>query len=131
MNVSTDDVGGTTANDLGGSDDMLSPMEATDPDDMRNADGDEAVDPPEDWSGVDKYGMSAEEQRQGESLDERLAEEVPDVTPDDVDLAAADGVATGGEAMIGSDAAPDDPGTHQGQIDGAPEDGEPLFRVVE
>lgn len=30
--MSTDDVGGTTANDPGGADDMLSPMEATDSD---------------------------------------------------------------------------------------------------
>jgi hypothetical protein len=131
MNVSTDDVGGTTANDLGGADDMLSPMEATDSDDVRNADGDEVVDPPEDWSGADKYGMSAEEQRQGETLDERLAEEVPDVTPDNVDLGTADGVVAGDETIPGSDAAPADPGDHHGQIDGAPEDGEPLFRVVE
>ena len=129
--MSTEDVGGTTANDLGGNDDMLSPMEATDSDDVRNADGDEAVDPPEDWSGADRYGMSAEEQRQGESLDHRLAEEVPDVTPDDVDLDAAEGVMAGDLPVSGSDITPEGPGTHQGQIDGAPEDGEPLFRVVE
>lgn len=77
--MSTDDATGTTANDLGGSDDLLSPMEGTDSDELRNDDGDEVVDPPDDWSGVDKFGMSAEEQRQGESLDDRLAEEVPDV----------------------------------------------------
>ncbi|MCV7369528.1 hypothetical protein CRI77_08930 [Mycolicibacterium duvalii] len=130
--MSTDDAGGTTANDLGGADDMLSPMESTDPDDIRNADGDEVVDPPEDWSGVDKTGMSAEEQRQGETLDERLAEEVPDVTPDGVD--PRDGVIGGpadDEAIAGSDAAPEAPGTHRGQVDGAPEDGDPLYQVVE
>lgn len=129
--MSTDDATGTTANDVGGSDDLLSPMEGTDSDDVHNADGDEVVDPPDDWSGVDKFGMSAEEQRRGESLDQRLAEEVPDVDESDIDLRdAADG-AGGDEPLLGSDAAPVVPGEHDGQIDGAPEDGDSLFPVVE
>ncbi|MBX7454010.1 hypothetical protein GR927_39050 [Mycolicibacterium sp. 3033] len=33
--MSTDDAAGTTANDLGGSDDLLSPMEGTDSDDVQ------------------------------------------------------------------------------------------------
>ncbi len=125
--MSTDDAGETTANDLGGADDLLSPMEATDADDVRNVDGDEVVDPPDDWSGADRFGMSAEEQLQGESLDQRLAEEVPDVT---------DGTAAGtdpdtAEEPLGSDAAAEVPGVLHGQIDGAPEDGASLFPVVE
>ncbi|KMO73522.1 hypothetical protein EUA04_16690 [Mycolicibacterium obuense] len=129
--MSTDDATETTANDLGGSDDLLSPMEGTDSDDVHNDDGDEVVDPPEGWSGVDKFGMSAEEQRQGESLDQRLAEEVPDVDESDIDLRdAADGVG-GDEPLLGSDAAPVEPGEHDGQIDGTPEDGDSLFPVVE
>lgn len=88
--MSTNDAGETTANDLGGADDMLSPMEATDSDEVLNADGDEVVDPPDDWSGATKFGMSSEEERQGESLDQRLAEEVPDVTAD-ADAPAPDG----------------------------------------
>lgn len=101
--MSTDDATETTANDLGGSDDLLSPMEGTDSDDVHNDDGDEVVDPPEGWSGVDKFGMSAEEQRQGESLDQRLAEEVPDVDESDIDLRdAADGVG-GEEPLLGSE----------------------------
>ncbi|WP_231751098.1 hypothetical protein [Mycobacterium sp. NAZ190054] len=96
---------------------MLSPMEATDSDEVRNADGDEVVDPPEDWAAADKFGMSSEEERQGETLDQRLAEEVPDVTSADVDPRDADTTA----------ARADDPG----QIDGTPEDGDPLFPVVE
>ncbi|CAN3129404.1 hypothetical protein ACNUDN_15870 [Mycobacterium sp. smrl_JER01] len=83
--MSTDDVGATTANDLGGADDMLSPMEATDSDELRNSDGDEVVDPPESWSAADRYGVSSEEERLGETLDQRLAEEVPDVAPADID----------------------------------------------
>ena len=116
--MSTEDTAGTTANDMGGADDMLSPMEGTDSDDLRNNDGDDVVDPPEDWSGVDKFGMTAEEQRQGESLDERLAEEVPDVGERDID---PDDAQTSAE----------EPVRHQGQIDGAPEDGDSLFPVVE
>ncbi|MEH3139802.1 MAG: hypothetical protein PGN37_06385 [Mycobacterium kyogaense] len=86
-------------------------MEGTDSDEVRNDDGDEVVDPPESWSGADKFGMSAEEQRQGESLDQRLAEEVPDVGA--------------------SDAPPVGTTQPDGQIDGTPEDGDSLFPVVE
>lgn len=127
--MSTDDTG-ASANDLGGADDMLSPMEATDSDDVRNDDGDEVVDPPEDWSEATKFGVSAAEEREGESLDQRLAEEEPDVTVDDVDPRDADGVA-GTDESIGSDAGLDGPGEHHGQIDGTPEDGDSLFTVVE
>jgi hypothetical protein len=129
--VSTDDAAGTTANDVGGAEEMLSPMEGTDSDDLLNDDGDEVVDPPEHWSGVDKFGMSAEEQRQGESLDERLAEEVPDVGENDIDVRDAVEVAGVDVALPGTDAAADEPGLREGQIDGAPEDGESLFPVVE
>ncbi|MEN4475938.1 hypothetical protein [Mycolicibacterium cosmeticum] len=60
----------------------LPPDEATDSDDVRNADGDEVVDPPEDWQGSDKFGMSSEEAAQGESLDDKLAAEVADTRPE-------------------------------------------------
>ena len=126
--MSTDDVD-VSANDLGGAEDMLSPMESTDSDEVRNADGDEVVDPPDDWSGVTKNGMTAEEEREGETLDQRLAEEVPDVTPDDVVLADAEERVN--EVIDGTDVAAADPGVHLGQIDGTPEDGESLFQVVE
>ena len=129
--MSTDDLDDTSANDLGGADDMLSPMEGTDSDELHNADGDEVVDPPDDWSGVDKFGMSSEEEREGESLDQRLAEEVPDVTPDDINLSLADGEAGVDEVMEGSDVAPGEPGVHHGQVGGAPEDGDSLYTVVE
>lgn len=129
--MSTDDATGTTANDLGGADDMLRPAEGTDSDDLLNDDGDEVVDPPEHWSGADKFGMSAEEQRQGESLDERLAEEVPDIGESDVDPRDAVDVADADVPLPGTDAAAAEPGVHEGQIDGVPEDGESLFPVVE
>jgi hypothetical protein len=129
--VSTDDAGGTTANDLGGAEDMLSPMQATDSDDIRNDDGDEVVNPPEDWSGVDKVGMTAREQREGETLDERLAGEEPDVVSVGVDPAVADDPATVVAAYPGTDVAPEEGGRHRGQVGGTPEDGDGLFPLVD
>lgn len=38
----------------------------------------EGMDPPEGWSAADRTGVTAREQREGETLDERLAEEEPD-----------------------------------------------------
>ena len=56
-----------------GPDDTLDPSESTDSDELRNDDGDIVVDPPDDWSEADKFGMTAREEREGESLDARLA----------------------------------------------------------
>ena len=88
-----------------GPDNTLSPSESLDSDEVRNDDGDIVVDPPERWIDVE------EEQ----SLDEKLAAEVPDVAP--------------GDPVEGS---PDRPArrTH-GQIDGAPEDGDSFYTVVD
>jgi hypothetical protein len=94
-------------------DDTLSPSESTDSDEVRNDDGDTVVDPPDDWSEANKFGMTAREEREGESLDDRLAEEEPDVLPDpgpDAERPAR---------------------VHRGQISGTPEDGESLFDVEE
>lgn len=93
--------------------DTLDPSESTDSDEVRNDDGDIVVDPPEGWSEADKFGMTAREEREGESLDQRLTEEEPDVIPD---VEPPD--VTPGRA-------------HRGQIDGTPEDGESLFEVVD
>lgn len=97
----------------GGPGDTLNPSEATDSDEVRNDDGDVVVDPPDDWSEADKFGMTAREEQEGESLDDRLAAEEPDVL---------------------NGAAPDEDlprRAHRGQIDGTPEDGESLFNVEE
>lgn len=59
--------------------DTLNASEGTDSDELRNDDGDTVVDPPEDWSEADRFGMTAREEREGESLDDRLAAEEPDV----------------------------------------------------
>ncbi|BBY81343.1 hypothetical protein MPUL_25010 [Mycolicibacterium pulveris] len=61
-------------NDTGGVEDTLRPMEATDSDDVRNEDGDEVVDPPEQWAAADHIAAEPE----GESLDEKLAAERPE-----------------------------------------------------
>ncbi|OBG60602.1 hypothetical protein A9X05_15965 [Mycobacterium sp. E3298] len=101
----------------GGPGDTLNASEGTDSDELHNDDGDIVVDPPEDWSEANRFGMTAREEREGESLDARLAEEEPDVSPD---MPGA-GVPTDGP-----------PGrAHRGQIDGAPEDGESLYEVVD
>ncbi|MFJ6437981.1 DUF5709 domain-containing protein [Streptomyces sp. NPDC091416] len=61
--------------------------------DMENALGERGLDdqmeegysPPERPLAVDKYGTTGEEERRGESLDQRLAQEVDDVAPPDGD----------------------------------------------
>jgi hypothetical protein len=75
--------------------------------------------------------MSAQEQAEGETLDQRLAEEVPDVTPDDVDPRDADDVRDADVAVLGSDLAPPDSAVQGEQLDGTPEDGDSFFPVVE
>ncbi|SPM29553.1 hypothetical protein [Mycobacterium terramassiliense] len=102
----------------GGPGDTLSASEGTDSDELRNDDGDIVVDPPEDWSEANRFGMTAREEREGESLDDRLAEEEPDVSAD---------------ATLGAGASDDGgPGrAHRGQIDGTPEDGDSLYEVVD
>lgn len=97
--------------------DTLGPAEALDSDDVRNDDGDIVVDPPEDWSEANRFGVTAREQREGESLDQRLAEEEPDIEP-----------------AVLADVEPDEtlPGrAHRGPISGTSEDGGSLFEVVE
>ncbi|OBF43692.1 hypothetical protein A5787_14580 [Mycobacterium sp. 852002-50816_SCH5313054-b] len=104
--------------DEGGPGDTLSASEGTDSDELRNDDGDIVVDPPEDWSEANRFGMTAREEREGESLDDRLAEEEPDVSDD---------------AAVGAGASDDGgPGrVDRGQIDGTPEDGDSLYEVVD
>ena len=90
-------------------DQTLDPFESTDSDEVRNHDGDTVVNAPDGWSEADKFGMTAREEREGESLDQRLAEEEPDVLEDA--------------------GPPEERPTHihRGQISGTPEDGDSLF----
>ncbi len=102
----------------------LTPEEALDSDEVRNDDGDETVDPPEKW--IDA--------RDDETLDERLSEEEPDVSPDDIDLRDAADAEPETESVSDDDIDAIDPQEHgrtRGQIDGTPEDGESFYDVVE
>lgn len=119
-----------SANDVGGTGDTLRPMEALDPDDVRNVDGDEVVDPPRDWSEADKSDSEPRaEDGGGESLDDKLAAEEPDRVrqPGSED--------TGDAELLPDDQVdhvrPDDYGRDEGQVSGSPEDGDPIFPVVE
>lgn len=42
---------------------------------------DEGFSPPEQWSSAERFGNTAEEQREGESFEERLRQEVPEDQP--------------------------------------------------
>jgi len=114
-------------NDTGGVDDTLRPAEALDPDEVRNDDGDEVVDPPESWAAADHIA----EEPEGESLDEKLAAEEPErseagepaaAVEDDTELLPDDEI---------DHIDPEDHGRYEGDIDDTPEDGDPMFPVVE
>ncbi|HYO05305.1 MAG TPA: hypothetical protein VET27_27040 [Mycobacterium sp.] len=103
----------------------LSQSEELDSDEIRNDDGDEVTDPPERWI----------EAKDDETLDERLSEEVPDVSPEDrVSSEAHDSDEGGGLEVVGDDELDrldtQRHGTEHVQIDGAPEDGDSFFDVV-
>jgi hypothetical protein len=103
-------------------DNPLTPEEALDSDEVRNDDGDEVVDPPEKWI----------EAREDETLDERIADEEPDVEPDDIDPRDADDTASETVSMPDDQLDRLDPAQHgaeRGQIDGTPEDGDSFFDV--
>ena len=106
-------------------DNPLEPAEALDSDEVRNDDGDEVVDPPEEWIDATEH----------ESLDERLAEETPDVSPADIDPRDADDTADAEVVSTSNDELdrldPQQHGRERGQIGGTPEDGDSFFDVVE
>jgi len=62
----------------------LNSAEDLDEDRMRVDPLEEGVEPPEGYAVSDRFGTTPNEQREGESLDQRLAEERPDVQPEDV-----------------------------------------------
>ncbi len=62
----------------------LSPSEALDEDDLRVDPLEEGVEPPEHWSAANRFGTTPREIREGEPMDQRLAEEVPDTEPEPV-----------------------------------------------
>jgi hypothetical protein len=117
----SDNIDFDSANDAGGPGDTLSPMEALDSDEIRNDDGDNVVDPPDQWIEVEE----------SDSLDDKLAAEVPDATA----APAADDASTGDTVELTDDqidhVVPGDTGTDAGQVSGTPEDGDSFFTVVE
>jgi len=55
--------------------------EAMDEDRLRVDPLEDGIDPPEHWAAADRFGTTPREQREGESLDQKLSEEQPDVEP--------------------------------------------------
>lgn len=109
------------------SDDMLDQSESLDSDEVRNDDGDEVVDPPDEWITAEEY----------ESLDDKLAAETPDQpeAPEaETPASEAHDSRAGGAFNVVSDddldhIDPDRHGRDYGQIDGTPEDGESFFNI--
>lgn len=54
------------------------PAEGLDEDTLALDPLEEGIEPPERWAEADKFGVTAAEQRRGETLDQRLAQEEPD-----------------------------------------------------
>ena len=56
----------------------LNSAEDLDEDRLRVDPLEEGIEPPERWSGADRFGTTAREERTGQDLEHRLAEEEPD-----------------------------------------------------
>ncbi|GAS91716.1 uncharacterized protein RMCB_5812 [Mycolicibacterium brisbanense] len=102
-------------------DNMLDQQESLDSDEVRNDDGDQTVDPPEQWI----------EPKENESLDDRLAEETPDTSPDDVATDPDDTMSPRGSESEPDALTRNEQARTKGQIDGTPEDGDSFYDVVE
>ncbi|TQS45758.1 DUF5709 domain-containing protein [Cryptosporangium phraense] len=63
-------------------DGVLDPGDSLDDDDLNSDVLDTGIDPGDRYRASDRFGTTADEQSQGETLDQRLAEEEPDVTAD-------------------------------------------------
>jgi hypothetical protein len=105
-------------------DDMLDQSESLDSAEVRNDDGDEVVDPPDQWINADD----------NESLDQKLAAETSEDPPDDWPSQDAHDSQEGGALDLVSDDEldridPNEHGRERGQIDGTPEDGDSFFNV--
>jgi hypothetical protein len=105
-------------------DDMLEQSESLDSDEVRNDDGDEVVDPPDQWIDADDC----------ESLDEKLAAETPDESRENWPSMEAHDSDAGGALEVVSNYELDRMdltvhGRGRGQIDGAPEDGDSFYNV--
>jgi hypothetical protein len=63
-------------------DGVLEPADSLDDDDLGNDVLDRGVVPADRYAGANRFGTTASEESQGESLDQLLAEEEPDAAPD-------------------------------------------------
>jgi hypothetical protein len=79
--------------------------------DLRSDPLDTGYDPPDYEPKATRFGTTAEEQREGETLDQRLAEEEPDVSADDVPPGDFDEIDASPDARAGRLYAPDE-GAH-------------------
>jgi Family of unknown function (DUF5709) len=86
---------------------------------------DRGVAPPERWSAAIRYGTTADEQDRGESLDQLLAEEEPDITPeiDDERLEDIEGDEYAGDEDVDGLLLADGPDPRAGRLIGRDEDG--------
>ncbi|MCA1004354.1 hypothetical protein LCL87_01350 [Rhodococcus hoagii] len=109
-----------------GPDDTLDVSESLDSDEVRNQDGDDVVDPPDHWSEADRFGTTLREAEQGESLDQRLAEEEPDVPPSGGEREYAEDPDELQGAEIIDGVIVEDVGLHHGQVDGDEAGGGPV-----
>lgn len=80
---------------------VLDPADSLDGDDLLADPLDAGVEPPDSWSAGEGYGTTLAEERAGESLDQHLAEEQPDVSApvDDLDWDAG-GVGEDGQSIL-------------------------------
>lgn len=108
-----------------GPDDTLDVSESLDSDEVRNEDGDDVVDPPDHWSEADRFGTTLREAEQGESLDQRLAEEESDVPPSGGEDESEDPDELQGAEIIDG-VIVEDVGLHRGQVDGDAAGGGPV-----
>jgi hypothetical protein len=63
-------------------DGVLEPSDTLDSDDLRGDVLDTGIDAGEGYRGANRFGTTVAEERTGESLDQLLAEEEPDISPD-------------------------------------------------
>jgi len=64
---------------------VVDDFEQFDEDNLRLDPLEEGMDPPEHWAQADKFGNTEREVREGQDLNHRLAEEQPDVQPEDTE----------------------------------------------
>jgi hypothetical protein len=107
-------------------DDMLEQAEGLDSDEVRNDDGDQVADPPDQWIAPDD----------NDSLDDKLAAEAPDHLRGDGVSEEAHDAGSGGALGLVSEEDLDrvDPAGRaraSGQIEGTPGDGDSFFNVAD